>query len=390
MSYASRYIESAERIISGYDGSMPLHHYLKQYFAREKKFGSRDRKAVAHACYSYFRLGNALRQLPKADRIRIGIFLCNSEGGNWSAVMPSVVAEWPAALDDRIHLVAQRFPAFLEELFPLTEHLSAGIDHDRFIVSHFIQPDVFLRIRPGRQQMVMDQLKQRGIVPMTVSDTCISLPAATKADDVLAFDRDVVVQDRSSQETRHFLEQIRDKHSTWQVWDCCAASGGKSLLVYDVLQPAHLVVSDVRSSIIQNLRRRFGVAGITEFTSMVHDTALAPLLGGRSFQLVICDVPCSGSGTWGRTPEQMQSFTADKLAHYASLQQKISRHAASAVAPGGYLLYITCSVYQQENEQQVAYIRSTTGLQLVESALIQGYGHRADTMFAALFTASPR
>jgi 16S rRNA (cytosine967-C5)-methyltransferase len=114
--------------------------------------------------------------------------------------------------------------------------------------------------------------------------------------------------------------------------------------------------------------------------------------GSNEFDLVIADVPCSGSGTWGRTPEQLYYFEADKIEEYAALQMKILPNLVPHIAPGGYLLYITCSVFRKENEANVNFIlrqaidnAGQPTLRLVSSELLKGYDKKADTMFAALF-----
>jgi 16S rRNA (cytosine967-C5)-methyltransferase len=106
------------------------------------------------------------------------------------------------------------------------------------------------------------------------------------------------------------------------------------------------------------------------------------------FDLVIADVPCSGSGTWGRDPWAMSMFSMEDLEDYAARQRLILGKSIPHVKAGGYLLYITCSVYAMENEQMVAFIEKQGGLRVVKMGLIEGYTQRADSMFAALFTST--
>ena len=140
-------------------------------------------------------------------------------------------------------------------------------------------------------------------------------------------------------------------------------------------------------SILQNLKQRFSVAGITNYHSFVADLS-KPLEMKQDtfFQLIICDVPCSGSGTWSRTPEQLYFFTEEKIAEYASLQRKIISNTIPHLASGGYFLYITCSVFLKENEEAVSFIQAQFPLlALQQMEVLKGYDRRADSMFAALF-----
>ena len=97
-------------------------------------------------------------------------------------------------------------------------------------------------------------------------------------------------------------------------------------------------------------------------------------------------MPCSGSGTWSRTPEQLYFFEESKIAYYANLQKKIISNAVKALKPGSVLLYITCSVFTEENEDAVNFIQEQLHLKLVSANYFKGYQQRADTLFAALFS----
>jgi 16S rRNA (cytosine967-C5)-methyltransferase len=171
------------------------------------------------------------------------------------------------------------------------------------------------------------------------------------------------------------------------VWDCCAASGGKSILAFDSLKNIRLTVSDTRKNILENLKKRFAKAGIKNYRSFVSDLSISfPQQSiSEKHDLIIADVPCSGSGTWARTPEQLCFFTEEKIDDYAILQQKIVSNATRVLNENGYLLYITCSVFKKENEDNIDFIQENLNLQLIKSEYLQGDQMEADTLFAALF-----
>jgi 16S rRNA (cytosine967-C5)-methyltransferase len=102
------------------------------------------------------------------------------------------------------------------------------------------------------------------------------------------------------------------------------------------------------------------------------------------FSGIILDAPCSGSGTWGRTPESSTFFKAAQIGEYAALQKKIAGNVAPFLAPGGTLIYITCSVFKEENEDAVAFLEKECGLTIEENGIISGYERNADTMFVAV------
>jgi 16S rRNA (cytosine967-C5)-methyltransferase len=385
MRYQS-YFNTALSLIRLYDGTVPLVHFLKKYFSEHKKHGSRDRKLIAHLCYSYYRIGHALLSLDPEKRLRIAIFLCEETASDWAGLFEQQwLTAWSASLPEKINWLQKEYPGFTAAaVFPWIEELSAGMEPEAFILSHFIQPDLFLRIRPGKQKQVLAKLADQHIAYSQPTANCLALANTTKIDSVLDIDKEVVIQDYSSQQVAGFFSLITH-HSPLTLWDCCAASGGKSLLAMDTLPRIDLTVSDIRPSILRNLKERFDRAGIRNFQSFVTDLTQSPLTTPHSpFHIVICDAPCSGSGTWGRTPEQLYFFTEVKITEYATLQKKIIHHVIPQVAKGGYFLYITCSVFKKENEQQVQAVIDTGEFELVKMKVLKGYDRKADSMFAAL------
>jgi 16S rRNA (cytosine967-C5)-methyltransferase len=103
-----------------------------------------------------------------------------------------------------------------------------------------------------------------------------------------------------------------------------------------------------------------------------------------TFSLIWADVPCSGSGTWSRTPEQLYFFDKGTLTRFKELQRSILQNALQRLRPGGYLLYSTCSVFATENEQQVVWLEDEMGLSCLEQQLFDGSAQHADTLYAAL------
>jgi 16S rRNA (cytosine967-C5)-methyltransferase len=101
--------------------------------------------------------------------------------------------------------------------------------------------------------------------------------------------------------------------------------------------------------------------------------------------LVVCDVPCSGSGTWARTPEQFHFYKPAMLQKFKELQFPIASNASNYVKQGGHLAYITCSVFQEENEDVVNQLLQSGILNLKHTQIIDGIDNQADCMFVAVF-----
>jgi len=398
-------MNTAVQLLQQYNGSQPFGSYIKAFFSQHKKYGSKDRKHISQLCYAYFRLGKALLQLATEERILTGLFLCSHEPNE---LLQHLKPEWNEQthlpLPEKINLVnndqAPRFrqgfsgQAFsLHDLFPWQEAVSEDIDYELFCASFFTQPDLFLRLRPGTAPVVKNKLQQAGIVFRELGSACIELPNASKVDTIIETDREAVIQDYSSQRIGELMELIRT--STYakasadkplKLWDACAASGGKSILAYDIFNRLDLTVSDVRKSILINLKKRFAAAGIKKYHAFLTDLSTSKLdIQHSSFDIIITDVPCTGSGTWSRTPEQLYHFDPHQIDRFSTLQKKIVQHAIPHLKPGGFLLYCTCSVFKKENEEVVQFIQEEFPLQLLSKELLTGYDKKADTLFGAVF-----
>lgn len=382
------HLNTASSIINTYTGSVPLSVFLKQFFSAQKKYGSRDRKQIASLVYGYYRLGKAFIDMSVEERILTACFLCETLPSDFLAFhRPGWNENIRLSLDEKITLLDDGFTA--DDIFPRTNELSEGIDASAFARSMLVQPRLFIRVRPGRKKTVEEKLAASGIPFGEVTSDCLSLANGTAVDRLIDMDKDAVIQDRNSQLV---LNGVRDVISAEgqpiSAWDCCAASGGKSILLWDILLgKVSLTVSDIRESIISNLKNRFAIAGIINYKVFVADlTATVPAfnLQPSTFNLIICDAPCTGSGTWSRTPEQLYFFDPSQTVEYAERQRKISANAVAALAPGGLFIYITCSVFKEENEKTVQWLLEKFPLELMKMECLAGYEQQADSMFVAV------
>lgn len=381
------HLNSAVAILKVYNGSEPFHLYIKKFFATNKKYGSKDRKQITALCYNYFRLGHAGNNISIEDKILIGTFLCENQP---SALLQQAKPKWNELIEktneEKLSIVNSQFS--IKNIFPFADELSESIDADKFSQSFLIQPELFLRIRPGNHKRVTGKLSGAGLSFKLISEECIALPNTSKISSVIYLDKEAVVQDYNSQKIAGLIQLKSKNNKQPTVWDCCAASGGKSILTYDIYPDIELSVSDKRESILENLKKRFAVAGIKKYYSFNADLSTGNWQQvTKKFDLIICDSPCTGSGTWSRTPDQLFYFKKESIAKYAMLQKQILLTVVKSLKPGGKLLYITCSVFKKENEEVVLFVQKELKLKLEISEMFKGYEMKADTLFAALFTA---
>ncbi len=328
MAHQNQHQEVAQKLLTAYQGQEPLAAYLKKYFAANKKHGSRDRKSISAFCYAHFRAMHAN--------------------------------------------------------FPLQEAISKEIDIPAFIHSHTIQPLLFIRIRPWQKEKVIASLQKALIEYTVVNEHCLAFSNTTSLQNVLALNKEAVIQDLNSQALAQLLKYVPTSIETpIQVWDACSASGGKTILMYDTMQNIRMHVSDVRESILFNADKRLHEAGIRPASVQVIDLTEAFDIK-KPFDFVFADLPCSGSGTWGRTPEQIAFFKKENLETYTQLQSKIIANILPTVKLNGHLLIATCSVYAAENEAHIEAIIAQGQFELIEQRYFKGYNQQADTLFGAI------
>jgi 16S rRNA (cytosine967-C5)-methyltransferase len=369
-----KYLQSAiVEIINSYEGRLPLVHFLKKYYKAHPKLGSRDRKAISDAVYSYFRLAK-FTDSPK-DNI---LPLLNYGVAHGIIKNPTLQRLAPSWTDSTITLAKDiHFEA----------EFSSGIQKSEWINSMKQLPCTFIRIRVAAEK-VLAKLKEQNIAFEQLSSTCFRFENGIDLAAVLP-EHWYVIQDYSSQRSLDlfFEKSPFKKEQTFSVWDTCSGAGGKMLLLKDHFPNAQILCTDVRATILHNLKERARRYKQQYVSTQVLDSANLSDVASlhQNFDCVLSDVPCSGSGTWARTPENFFFFEEKNISSFSDLQFKIANNAVRKVKPAGYFIYITCSVFKEENEKVVErLLAQSKDMSLVEMRLIKGIEDNADCMFAAL------
>jgi len=152
---------------------------------------------------------------------------------------------------------------------------------------------------------------------------------------------------------------------TPRVWDCCAAPGGKTLMLALRLPAADILATDVSAKRLAHTAARLRRYAYTQRVHCAVEDASAPssTTPESNFDLILCDVPCSGTGTLARNPEIRHRLRTEDFARQATRQHDILSGAASRLATGGRLVYSTCSLEPEENERIVDAVACEAGLQ---------------------------
>jgi 16S rRNA (cytosine967-C5)-methyltransferase len=165
---------------------------------------------------------------------------------------------------------------------------------------------------------------------------------------------EVEIQDEGSQ----LVAMLVDARAGERVADFCAGAGGKTLAIAAQMKNrGHVAACDVSEGRLKRAAERFRQAGLhnieTRLLASETDRWIKRRKGG--FDRVLVDAPCSGTGTWRRNPDaRWRQHEEEGLEKLVALQSRILASAARLVKPGGRLVYATCSLLAEENEEQVA------------------------------------
>lgn len=201
----------------------------------------------------------------------------------------------------------------------------------------------------------------------TARAICESDQTEPESSGLLAEMKDLANMDEGSRLVAELAaEAVSDKDpETLQVWDCCAAPGGKTAVLAARLGMASLLASDVSGRRLRAMEERLGAVAVSAglggpVRCLVADATMLPAEEG-SFDLVLCDVPCSGTGTLGRNPEIRLRLTPAEIPRQVIRQKALLQAAMRRVREGGRLVYSTCSLEREECELVVETVLAESG-----------------------------
>lgn len=149
-----------------------------------------------------------------------------------------------------------------------------------------------------------------------------------------------------------------------QVLDYCAGHGGKAVVLSMLMNnTGQIFLHDIDESRLSNVPSRMRRLGIKNYQIKVN---LENVQNSNLFDVVFVDAPCTGSGTWRRKPDLKWRSSKEKLNENIKAQHHIIREASKFVKVGGKLIYVTCSVFDSENDGQISdFLSSNSTFKLI-------------------------
>ncbi len=379
-------LQAAVDLLAGIEaGPQPADAVSDAFFRARRYAGAKDRRAVADQVFAVLR-----------HRARLDWWLARAGGGKPSprrrllatlvlvdGMTPTAVA---ALAGGRGH---DPTPLSPEEARLLDAMAGQGIDHPdmpatvRLECPDWLQPslerawgaawieeltalnspapvDLRVNLLKTDRARATTALARDGIEarPTPLSPIGLRLPGRTGLGATRAWrDGLVEVQDEGSQ----LAALLVDARPGMAVADLCAGGGGKTLalaaaMAWGKRPGGRLVAGDVSAGRLEGLRkrlRRLDLKGVEMAPTALADDAWIGA-NRQAFDRVLIDVPCSGTGTWRRNPDARWRLAPADVERYRALQRSILTASAALVKPGGRLVYVTCSVLREENEEQVA------------------------------------
>lgn len=453
--HPSARFQTAMEIIQDYEGRKgPLASFIKQELKKRRYAGSKDRREITDLVFKCIRTLPAYTNFcqnpiappqiepttqTKSKQTKskhfarhLGLFMLSRHKNNQSRDIESLFTGQPYQPEqlsksekDFCHSVNRFFEENL--CTPLSEldfspwlrcELAKSCDETDF---EALLREAHIDIRCNTDRSLISSYLKKDSIPhekTPFSPTGIRLHEKTPITNHKLFsDGKIDIQDESSQILCHSIAKVARKHFASskhiKILDLCAGGGGKSLALATLLPTAKITSTDIDPKRLAKMHPRLKRQNIPSITLKSYtDIVSAPDSNldknAETFDIVLVDAPCSGSGTLRRFPEKHTLITADLVKHFANLQRTLLAKASELVSKDGVLVYSTCSLLTQENQDIAAWFLKNHALfspynmcdilgelnlnqinlgcaDLVNTFLLRPGHHETDGFFTAIF-----
>ena len=344
-----------------FDNNTPADRFLATFFKEHRHFGSRDRRFMRAAVFAWFRWCGLLdpqRNLDVSTHMATALWL---DGEDEHARLAA------AHLDTK--LPERKAPLDVRKRLPLLTHLDLPKDDSalKLLFSETLppqlqpglwpslgwqlqtRPPLWIRVRPGFEEDLKIALNGKGLHVLphpSLSNSWVLSGPIQPGQLPQKLRNAYVIQDLSSQCVGHIAHPKPQEN--W--WDMCAGSGGKALHLADLAKDQlFILATEPRRSALREMNRRTHTLGLKSIRPRIMDAGPNPAQG-RTYDGVLVDAPCSGTGTWNRAPDARWRYKQEDPERAAARQIQLLHKAAPHVAPGGHIIYSVCSVTQTETE----------------------------------------
>jgi 16S rRNA C967 or C1407 C5-methylase (RsmB/RsmF family) len=322
------------KIFTSWEEKTPFDLAFRRYTQKHHQLGSKDRKVLQNVCFDLIRwsllLDQGKEELSWEERLHIFLHTPLDTLKNNIDFPLHVRCSTPKWIFEKLASAYGIADAF-EICLSLNERAPFTIRANRLKITR----DALYKLLSTEYAVEKCALAEDGLL-LEGSPFLLSSPLYESG----LFE----IQDEASQYVSSYISAKPGE----EVLDFCAGSLGKTLSMAATMEgKGKIYAHDIRPQILEKGKERIERAGVTNVIFGLPE---------KPVDTILVDAPCSGSGTWRRRPDSKLFFTKEELAQLVKTQQKILKEAFSFLKPEGRMVYATCSLFPEENQEQVNWL----------------------------------
>lgn len=343
MQKGAQYQAVWELISEIFKDKIPADNIINAYVRERKYIGSKDRRFITETVWKIIRNRRKLVFDAGSNEPRRVLLtylqdedfdlLCGGEYG--LAPLSKEEKEWLKRRNEEV------YPAAVEAECP--DWLFDKVKDIHLLKALNEPASADLRLNKGSRARVIEQLQGEGLyfVPTPYSPIGIRSAERVNLNNCVAYKEGVIeVQDEASQ-LAAILADVRPEH---KIIDYCCGAGGKSLtMAFLMNRQGKIQIHDINRSRLEAVKER-------AVRLDVKNLEIIDEVGDRDYDRFVVDAPCSGTGTWRRSPDAKYRLTPETLKELNKTQAELLEKAFNHIRRGGRVVYITCSILRDENE----------------------------------------
>lgn len=343
MQKGAQYQAVWELISEIFKDKIPADNIINAYVRERKYIGSKDRRFITETVWKIIRNRRKLVFDAGSNEPRRVLLtylqdedfdlLCGGEYG--LAPLSKEEKEWLKRRNEEV------YPAAVEAECP--DWLFDKVKDIHLLKALNEPASADLRLNKGSRARVIEQLQGEGLyfVPTPYSPIGIRSAERVNLNNCVAYKEGVIeVQDEASQLVA-ILADVRPEH---KIIDYCCGAGGKSLtMAFLMNRQGKIQIHDINRSRLEAVKER-------AVRLDVKNLEIIEEVGDRDYDRFVVDAPCSGTGTWRRSPDAKYRLTPETLKELNKTQAELLEKAFNHIRRGGRVVYITCSILRDENE----------------------------------------
>lgn len=364
MQLSAKYQAILEIMQKVWQDQYPADNIIKEYLRNRKYIGSKDRKFITNIIWDIIRHRSRLEFDCACCEPRMLLLTYLQQKGEDLDIAADGSVYGLACVDK---LEKQKLQQLKEDVYPPhIEHecpkwLYEKINDKALVESLNSPASADIRANFISREEAKNKLQREGLFFSYTPYSPYGLRSAERVNlqnCILYQNGEIEVQDEASQ-LGAILCDVRSEH---KIIDYCCGAGGKSLLLGAILNNKGTIFAhDKNQQRMENLLPR------AERLNIKNIQTIAELKPNDKFDCFIIDAPCSGSGTWRRSPDAKYRLTPKQLKAIEQAQEEILEIAAEHLTPSGKIIYMTCSVLPEENEQKIeAFLQKHTNFTTVD------------------------